>query len=108
MAKFVCVRADGRQWHPDSFSNQFSREVKRQEAVPVIHFHELRHTHASHLIWAGVPMPVISERLGHSNIQITVDLYGHLQEGVQDREAVVALKARRERIVREMLKNSGS
>jgi integrase len=97
--KFVCVRADGQKWHPESFSNQFGREVRRQDAVPHIHFHELRHTHASHMIWAGVPMPVISERLGHASIQITIDLYGHLQEGVQDREALDALAARRERLL---------
>lgn len=43
------------------------------------HFHDLRHTHASMLIAAGVPMKVISERLGHSSITITIDLYGHLE-----------------------------
>ena len=43
------------------------------------HFHDLRHTHASMLIAAGVPMKVISERLGHSSIGITMDVYGHLQ-----------------------------
>jgi integrase len=63
--------------------------------------------HASHLIWAGVPIPVISARLGHANIQITVDLYGHLQEGVQDREAVEALKARRKRLLTASLEKLG-
>jgi integrase len=67
----------------------------------------LRHTHASHLIWAGVPIPVFSARLGHANIQITVDLYGHLQEGVQDREAVEALKARRQRLLAPTLDRAG-
>lgn len=40
--------------------------------------HDLRHTHASWLIDAGVPLPVIQKRLGHSSISVTVDTYGHL------------------------------
>ncbi|WP_427017809.1 tyrosine-type recombinase/integrase [Pseudarthrobacter sp. P1] len=41
--------------------------------------HDLRHTHASWLIAAGVPLPVIQARLGHENITTTVGTYGHLQ-----------------------------
>ena len=41
-------------------------------------FHDLRHTHASWLIAANVPLPVIQRRLGHESIQTTVDTYGHL------------------------------
>ncbi len=40
--------------------------------------HDLRHTHASWLINAGVPLPVIQKRLGHSSISTTIDVYGHL------------------------------
>ena len=40
--------------------------------------HDLRHSHASELIHAGVPLPVIQDRLGHESIQTTVDTYGHL------------------------------
>lgn len=40
--------------------------------------HDLRHTHASVLIMAGVPLPVVQRRLGHESIQTTVDTYGHL------------------------------
>lgn len=40
--------------------------------------HDLRHTHASWLIAAGVPLPVIQQRLGHESIQTTVNVYGHL------------------------------
>lgn len=39
--------------------------------------HDLRHTHASWLIAAGVPLPVIQVRLGHETITTTVDTYGH-------------------------------
>lgn len=40
--------------------------------------HDLRHSHASALIAAGVPLPVVQRRMGHESIQTTVDVYGHL------------------------------
>lgn len=40
--------------------------------------HDLRHSHASHLLASGVPIHVVSARLGHGSIAITVDTYGHL------------------------------
>ncbi|MFC4905588.1 tyrosine-type recombinase/integrase [Kocuria oceani] len=42
--------------------------------------HDLRHTHASWLIQAGVPLPVIQRRLGHESITVTSDTYGHLTD----------------------------
>lgn len=50
--------------------------VKQLGKTPRVH--DLRHTHASWLIAAGVPLPVIQARLGHESIQTTVDTYGHL------------------------------
>jgi len=99
--RLVCLNSRGTHWLPDNFSGMFAKTMKRQDELPIVDFHELRHTHASHLIWAGVPMKVISERLGHASITITMDRYGHLLEGVQDREAVATLEARRARILRE-------
>ena len=52
------------------------REALPEHRRPTIH--DLRHTHASMLIRAGVPLPVIQHRLGHESIQTTVDVYGHL------------------------------
>ncbi len=52
-----------------------------------VHFHGLRHTHASDLIAAGVHAKVISERLGHASITITLDRYGHLFPNSQDEAA---------------------
>lgn len=52
--------------------------------------HDLRHTHASWLINAGYPLPVIQRRLGHESIQTTVDTYGHLTPDVQSAAAQVA------------------
>ena len=49
--------------------------------------HLLRHTHVSHLLASGVPVPAVAARLGHSSIRTTLDIYGHMIHG-QDEEAV--------------------
>jgi integrase len=54
----------------------------RAAPVPVIRLHDLRHTHASLLLAAGVPIKVVSERLGHTTIAMTLDVYGHLLPGM--------------------------
>ncbi len=47
-----------------------------------LRIHDLRHTHAAHLISAGVPLTAIQRRLGHASIAVTSDLYGHLLPAV--------------------------
>jgi integrase len=61
--------------------------------------HDLRHTHASWLIGAGVDMKVVQERLGHESITTTMDLYSHLLPGAQDKavEAMSTIWNRRTR-----------
>ena len=59
-------------------------------------FHGLRHTHVSMMIRAGVPINVISERVGHADHSITCSIYSHLLPGMR-REAV----ERFERLLRE-------
>ncbi len=51
--------------------------------LPRIRFHDLRHTHATQLLAAGVHPKIASERLGHSTIGITLDLYSHVMPGMQ-------------------------
>jgi Phage integrase family len=51
--------------------------------VPSIRFHDLRHTHGSLLIKDGIPVKVVSERLGHANIAFTMQTYQHLLPGMQ-------------------------
>ena len=48
-----------------------------------VRFHDLRHTHASQLLKAGVPVKVVSERLGHATTSITMDIYAHTLPGMQ-------------------------
>jgi integrase len=52
--------------------------VERAKLNPPPRLHDLRHTCASWLIQAGVPLPVVSRHLGHESIQVTVDVYGHI------------------------------
>jgi integrase len=51
--------------------------------LPRIRFHDLRHSHATQMLAAGVHPKVASERLGHSTIGITLDLYSHVIPGMQ-------------------------
>jgi integrase len=57
----------------------------RREAVrlPRIRLHDLRHTHATHLLAAGTNVRVTSERLGHASVAFTLDVYGHVLPGQQ-------------------------
>jgi integrase len=49
--------------------------------------HDLRHTHATQLLKAGVHPKVVSERLGHASIGITLDTYSHVMPGMQEEAA---------------------
>lgn len=80
----VCTYPNGKLFYPKRFSAKFN-ELLNKNGLPVIRFHDLRHSHASLLVKLGVQPKVISERLGHSNIGITMDLYSHLYEEA-DRE----------------------
>jgi integrase len=56
----------------------------RRAGVSKVTFHGLRHTHASHLLMEGVHPKVAQERLGHSTIAVTLDLYSHVMPGMQE------------------------
>jgi integrase len=56
---------------------------------PVIRFHDLRHTHATLLLKAGVPLKVVSERLGHATPAFTMAVYQHVLPGMQAEAASV-------------------
>ena len=73
---------DGGPVHPHSISQGFER-VARNAALPVIRFHDLRHTHATLLIKEGVPVKVVSERLGHATTAFTIETYQHVLPGMQ-------------------------
>ncbi|MED4240003.1 tyrosine-type recombinase/integrase [Priestia megaterium] len=55
----------------------FNRIIKKS-GVPKLRFHDLRHTHATLLLEAGVSLKEVQERLGHSSIKMTGDIYAHV------------------------------
>jgi integrase len=78
----VCCLEDGRPLHPKTFSYYFGRHVRRL-GLPKIRLHDLRHTHATLALKAGVHPRVVQERLGHANVSITLDTYSHVDLDMQ-------------------------
>jgi integrase len=68
--------------------------VARTVEVPVIRLHDLRHSHATQLLAAGVRPDVVTKRLGHSSVAFTLQAYGHVYDGDQ-RAALDRLLAQR-------------
>jgi integrase len=85
----VFTMADGRPWHPKVISRAFVRLVE-VHGLPALSIHDLRHTHATHLLTAGVNPKVVSERLGHTSVAFTLDTYGHVMP-TQQAEAATAV-----------------
>jgi integrase len=77
----VFTREDGTGIRPDHVSAHFQGLVART-GLPRIRLHDLRHTSASLALAAGVDLKVVSERLGHSQLAITADLYTHVHRHV--------------------------
>ncbi|CAN7732632.1 tyrosine-type recombinase/integrase [Mesorhizobium sp. LjNodule214] len=103
---FVVAQPDGQPIQPRSLTHEWVRIIGNT-ALPRIRFHDLRHTHASQLLAAGVHPKIASERLGHSSIGITLDLYSHVMPGMQadaaeQVDAVIqrAVKAKAQKAIR--------
>jgi integrase len=77
---------DGTPIHPHVLSDAFKKLVGRS-SLPRIRFHDLRHTHATLLLKAGVPIKVVSERLGHATPGFTMATYQHVLPGMQQEAA---------------------
>jgi len=82
----VCCRYDGEPISPKSLSVEFPIAVEKA-GLPRITFHGLRHSHATQLLANGTHMKVAAERLGHTSIGITMDLYSHVLPGMQEEAA---------------------
>lgn len=74
----VFCRPGGVPEDPNVIGRRFARRVRNLAIVPAIALHGLRHTHATLLLEAGVDVKTVSERLGHDNVQTTLELYGHV------------------------------
>lgn len=87
----VCAE-DGGPIHPQSFSQAFDRAAARA-GLRKIRLHDLRHTHATIAVKAGVPLKVISERLGHESPAFTLRQYAHVVPGMQAEAAALIAAA---------------
>ena len=84
--ELVFSNPDGSPLQPDSITKAFTR-ITRSIRLYGVRFHDLRHTHATLMLWQGIHPKVVSERLGHSSIAITFDTYSHVLPGLQEAAA---------------------
>ncbi len=78
----VIDRGDGAPLHPDTLSSRWGVFLSRA-GLPHVRFHDLRHAHATLMLQQGVHPKVVSERLGHASVGITLDTYSHVLPAMQ-------------------------
>jgi integrase len=83
-ASTAAAKPNGLPYQPRSFTHAFAREIARIRDLKRIGFHDLRHTHATQLLEAKVHLKVVQERLGHSTIATTLDIYSHVTASMQE------------------------
>ena len=86
---FVFTRDDGQPLEPGSVTHRFQRE-SAELGLPVVRYHDLRHTAATLMLEAGIHPKVVQERLGHATIAVTMDTYSHVLPNMQ-RDAAAAM-----------------
>lgn len=78
----VVAKENGEPIHPHTFSQSFERLLEKHN-LPRIRLHDLRRTHATLVLKAGIPVKVISERLGHESPAFTLKQYAYVIPGMQ-------------------------
>jgi integrase len=78
----VCPRPDGNPMDPRGLNEHFENCIQKS-GLPKIRFHDLRHTHATLMLQLGQHPKVVSERLGHANVNITMNTYSHVMPNMQ-------------------------
>jgi integrase len=91
-SEWVFLTAQGAVVDGDNLRNRVFYKLLEKAEVRQVRLHDLRHTYASLLIQQGESLAYVQKQLGHSSIQVTVDIYGHLIPGA-NREAVDRLDA---------------
>jgi integrase len=86
---YVCARLDGGPSHPTRLTRLFN-QFMRDHKLPPVRFHDLRHSHATHMLAAGIHPKIAQDRLGHSSIAVTMDTYSHALPNMQQ-DAVAKL-----------------
>jgi len=82
---FVFSRPDGAPLNPDTVTHAFGKLTRK--AGLRIRLHDLRHTHATLMLKEGIHPKIVQERLGHSNIATTLNIYSHVLPGLQEATA---------------------
>lgn len=90
-ADLVFAREDGSAIHPERFSRWFAQHSGRS-GLPAVRLHDVRHAYVTALLSAGVPLKVVSQRVGHASPTVTMTIYQHVLSG--DDEAAAAVGAR--------------
>jgi integrase len=85
---FVVGQPDGSAMQPTFITHQWVKTI-RATSLAHLRFHDLRHAHATHMLASGVHPKVASERLAHSKVGITLDLYSHVMPGMQEDAAAL-------------------
>jgi integrase len=87
----VFTRENGTAIHPERLTSWFE-QLARDANLPKIRLHDLRHSYATAALTAGVPAKVVSERLGHASVMITLDTYSHILPSMQEDAASTVAK----------------
>jgi integrase len=77
-AEVLLTRADGAAWGEQDQKRPMDAACKAAKILPAVGFHSLRHSYASALVQAGVPLAIIAEALGHADTRMVSKHYGHL------------------------------
>lgn len=77
----------GRPLHGHNITQRDFRRLLKRAGLPRIRFHDLRHSHATHLLRQGVHPKIVQERLGHSTPAFTLAVYSHVLPGMQEQAA---------------------
>lgn len=80
---FIFTWENGKYIHPNYLTLKFSRLIKRMGIEKRVRFHDLRHTNATLLLQQGVDFKIIQTRLGHSDINTTLNIYSHVTTDMQ-------------------------
>lgn len=81
---YIFSTQTGKPIYPRSMTTDFNKMIKEAN-VPKIRFHDLRHTHATICLEAGMSIKEVQERLGHSSIKTTGDVYAHVTKNMKEK-----------------------
>jgi len=84
----VFTQESGAPYCPRQVQKAFKR-ILTLAGLPIMRFHDLRHTAASHILANGIDLLTVSRRLGHSKASTTLDYYAHIVTGTREKAAAV-------------------